>query len=201
MKKGIPENYKPSVQEVKRYLKKWKKLKGYVPQEKALNELFFDLCPTNDTMNAILLKISVLNNFYSTNIFDVFTVGENYMKIAIDERLAREDATLVDDLAHVELNDGKKRHFYSFATKYCSHHKPLAYPIYDRYVAEVLKFFRRRDGFCQFQNAELLQYPRFKSIIDQFKQFYGLEQFNYKEIDQYLWQLGKDYYRQEYKKK
>ncbi|UTW70364.1 hypothetical protein KHA80_07545 [Anaerobacillus sp. HL2] len=41
----------------------------------------------------------------------------------------------------------KKKNFYSFATKYCSHHNPLDYPIYDSYVDEVLRHFRNRDGF------------------------------------------------------
>jgi len=200
MKKQIPKDYKPSESEVWRYIDKWNGLDNYVCHERALNDLFFNLCPQNKTIESIILKISVLNNFYSTNIFDVYGVAKHYMNFDIDERLQREDETLVDDLARVTLKDDKKWHFYSFATKYCSHHKPLAYPIYDRYVSEVLKFFRSRDGFCQFKNAELMQYHSFKSIIDQFKRFYGLDQFSYKQIDQYIWQLGKDYYKRSYKK-
>ena len=32
--------------------------------------------------------------------------------------------------------NGKKKNLYSFASKYCSHHNPEAYPIYDSYVDE-----------------------------------------------------------------
>lgn len=36
---------------------------------------------------------------------------------------------------HIQLSASN---FYSFASKYCSHHNPLDYPIYDIYVDEVL---------------------------------------------------------------
>jgi len=200
MKKGIPENYMPSEKEVQRYIEHWNGLESYVDQEHALDELFTSLCPLNVQMESVLLKIAVLNNFYSTNIYDVHTVAKHFMKFDIDKRLAYGDPDLVDDLALVSLKNGKAKHFFSFATKYCSHHKPLLYPIYDNYVAEVLKYFRRRDGFCKFKNEDLLLYPSFKSIIDDFMQFYRLDHFNYKQIDQYIWQLGKEYYKRSYKK-
>jgi len=199
MKKGIPQNYQPSPQEVKDYIAKWNGLGSYVDQEHALDKLFMKLCPSNNEIESILLKIAVLNNFYSTNIYDVHTVATHFMDCNIDQRLAVGDTKLVDDLANVTLKNGKEIRFYSFATKYCSHHKPLLYPIYDKYVAEVLKYFRRRDMFHKFLNADLLQYSQFKSIIDGFKNHYKLSDFTYKEIDQYLWQLGKYYYKRTYK--
>jgi len=198
-KKEIPEKYKPSPQEVQNYIALWIGLGSYVDQEHALDRLFMELCPSNIEIESVLLKIAVLNNFYSTNIYDVHTVATHFMDCNIDQRLADGDTKLVDDLAHVTLKNGKDIRFYSFATKYCSHHKPLLYPIYDKYVAEVLKYFRRRDRFCKFKNEDLVQYSRFKSIIDDFMQFYGLHDFNYKQIDKYLWQLGKYYYKRTYK--
>jgi len=200
MRKGIPEDYRPSAQEVQRYIEQWNGLESYVDQEHALDKLFTSLCPTNVRIEDVLLKIAVLNNFYSTNIYDVHTVAKHFMTFDIDNRLADGDPNLVDDLALVHLRNEKEKHFFSFATKYCSHHKPLSYPIYDNYVAEVLKYFRQRDGFCTFKNDDLKLYPSFKSIIDDFIQFYGLDHFNYKQIDQYIWQLGKEYYKRLYKK-
>jgi hypothetical protein len=32
------------------------------------------------------------------------------------------------------------------------------------------------------------------SVIQDFQRFYGIEQFNVKQLDQYLWQLGKKYF-------
>ena len=42
--------------------------------EKALDKLFMDLCKFNDNIEDILIKCSTLNDFYSTNIYDVFKI-------------------------------------------------------------------------------------------------------------------------------
>ena len=72
------------------------------------------------------------------------------------------------------------------------------YPIYDSYVEKVLKYFRKTDKFFNFKNADLKDYQKFKNIIIAFREYYGLEEFNLKEIDQYLWQLGKEYFPNSY---
>lgn len=123
----LPE---PTSQEVEYYLNKWKELENYHLQEDALDKLFFELCPKNENISDILLKVATLNDFYSTNIFSVFSVAKHIESLAIDERLSVGDASLVEDIQTVSIN-GVQRRFYSFATKYCSHHKPLDYPIYD----------------------------------------------------------------------
>jgi len=183
----------PSVDEVDAYLAKWNTLEDYHLQEVALNKLFFDLCPDNKDLSEILLKVSVLNDFYSTNIFKVFPVAKRILELQVDDRLQRGDRTLVEDIQEVEIS-GKKNNFYSFATKYCSHHKPLDFPIYDSYVDEVLRYFRNVDGFTNFSNCDLRNYPRFKSILEEFRKFYHLDKYNLKQLDMYIWQLGKEYF-------
>jgi len=195
---GIPLSYMPSVQEVRRYIEKWNELESYVNQEYALDLLFVKLCPSNNCIEQVLLKIVALNDFYSTHIFDVHTVAKHFMECNIDARLQRADETLVDDLSYVTLKNGGQKHFYSFATKFCSHHKPTCYPIFDKYVAEVLKFFRKRDGFNKFKNEDLKEYSQFKSIVADFRKYYNLNEFSFKQIDQYIWQLGKDFYKRQY---
>lgn len=190
--------YKVSCNEVERYMQKWFSLENYVYQEKALDKLFFSLCKYNKNIEDILIKCSALNDFYSTNIMDVHSVTKHYTTIDIDYRLDLNDENLVDDLSHVMMKNGRTMHFYSFATKYCSHHKPMEYPIYDKYVGDVLKFFRKRDKFIAFKNEDLLVYSRFKSIVANFRTFYGLEAYNFKQIDRYLWQLRKEYYKRNY---
>ena len=181
---------KPSSGEVEKYLKSWKNLKNYKLQEEALDKLFFELLPSNEEISDILLKVAALNDFYSTNIFSVYPVAEHILSLKIDERLRQGDATLVNEIQNVTIN-GVTRKFYSFSTKYCSHHNPNEYPIYDSYVEKVLKYFRKTDKFFNLKNADLKDYQEFKNIIIAFREYYGLEEFNLKEIDQYLWQLGK----------
>ena len=187
----------PSIDEVELYLKQWDRLENYHLQEDALDKLFLELCPENKEMSDVLLKVATLNDFYSTNIFSVYPVAKHILALHIDERLKKGDVTLVRDIQKVTINDVEKN-FYSFATKYCSHHNPLEFPIYDSYVEKVLKYFRDRDGFSKFKNDELKNYPCFKEVLVDFRKFYGLNQYNLKLIDRYIWQLGKKYFPKQY---
>ncbi|MFV0363824.1 MAG: hypothetical protein ACK5LL_12180 [Suipraeoptans sp.] len=190
----------PSESIVEEYLAKWDTLENYQLQEKALNKLFLELCPANKQIEDVLLKASTLNDFYSTNIFSIYPVAKHICSLDIDKRLANGDVMLVGDIQEVVIG-GVKKNFYSFATKYCSHHNSLDYPIYDSYVDEVLRHFRKQDRFFYFSDIDLKNYEKFKSILSEFRKFYGLEKYNLKQIDQYIWQLGKDYFPKNYNKK
>ena len=194
---NVPE---PSIEQVEFYLAKWDTLENYRLQENALNKLFFELCPNNTDIIDVLLKASALNDFYSTNIFSIYPVAKHICTLDIDARLKAGDVTLVGDIQYVNIGDTEKN-FYSFATKYCSHHNPLDYPIYDSYVDEVLRYFRNRDGFSDFPDGDLKEYIKFKGILINFRAFYGLDKYNLKQIDQYVWLLGKDYFPKTYGKK
>lgn len=187
----------PSEKEVIKYLKKWDSLENYVLQESALDKLFFKTYPNNNDINDILIKASSLNDFYSTNIFSIFSVAKHIMNLNIDDRLKKNDATLVNDIARVKIN-GKEKNFYSFATKYCSHHKPVEYPIYDSYVEKILVFFNKKDSFAKFKKEDLKNYEKFKEVLIEFKKFYRIDKYNLKDIDRYIWQLGKEYFPNKY---
>ena len=145
---------RPCKNEVEKYLILWDSLENYVLQEKALDKLFFEIFPSNDDINGILIKCSSLNDFYSTNIFSVFPVAKHILKLDIDNRLKNGDASLVNDIANIMISV-KNKCFYSFATKYCSHHFPSEYPIYDYYVERVLTYFKKIDNFCDFKLDDL----------------------------------------------
>ena len=154
----------PSKEEVDKYLSLWDSLDDYVEQEHALDKLFFGVFKTNDTIENILIKCSVLNDFYSTNIFKVYPIAKHILGLNIDDRLNKHDPTLVNDIANVTIS-GKSKYFYSFASKYCSHHDPLNYPIYDSYVEKVLKYFKKKDKLIKFNNDDLKHYELFKQIL------------------------------------
>lgn len=190
----------PSIDQVEFYLEKWDGLENYHLQEDALNKLFFELVPKNTGIIDVLLKASTLNDFYSTNIFSIYPVAKHICALDIDVRIKAGDVTLVGDIQYVTIGDTEKN-FYSFASKYCSHHNPLDYPIYDSYVDEVLRYFRNRDSFSDFQDGDLKDYVKFKGILIDFRAFYGLDKYNLKQIDQYVWQIGKEYFPKNYGKK
>lgn len=195
--KNIPT---PCKQEVEKYLKQWDSLENYVLQESALDKLFFKTYPKNKDINDILIKASSLNDFYSTNIFKIFPVAKHILKLNIDKRLKRGDTTLVNDIAKVNIN-GIDKNFYSFATKYCSHHYPKIFPIYDSHVEKCLLYFYNQDKFTQFTKEDLKDYTKFKEILISFRKYYNIDNYNLKDIDRYLWQLGKEYFPKKFNNK
>lgn len=193
-KKDIPAI---TIEEAKRWLNHWHELEDYTAQEDAINRLFNGEFKSNDNLQNILIKCSVLNDFYSTNIFKIYPVAKHILELNIDGRLKVGDSSLVNDIALVNIS-GVEKNFYSFATKYCSHHNPVDYPIYDSYVAKVLNYYHRKDRFADFNEIDLKQYTKFKDILIKFRSFYKLEQLNLKELDMFLWQYGKEYFPNNY---
>ncbi|MFI3211630.1 MAG: hypothetical protein R3Y64_11360, partial [Peptostreptococcaceae bacterium] len=139
----------PSKEVIEKYKYEWLHLKeNYIYQEKSLNKLFKELIPNNNLVEDILLKVSTLNDFYSTNIFSVFPVANHIHECNFDERVKLGDPTLVNDIALVTIS-GKQKNFYSFATKYCAHHSD-EYAIYDSFVEKMLMYFKDKDKFFNF---------------------------------------------------
>lgn len=196
VKSGLPASYEPSLRELQGYLAKWDTFNVYVEHEAAL-EMLFRGDPEfsrNTSLRHIIVKCAVLNDFYATNIYQIEPVARNIASIRdFDKRLEQGDLSLVGEIAKA---DKVKNFNYSFATKYCSHHKPELFPIYDRYVADVLMFLRRKyPDIFKFKSRESLKdYVTFVEAIEAVRQNFGLESYSYKDIDRYLWQLGKDFY-------
>lgn len=192
-KENVPE---PSIELVNHYLKQWDNLEDYSSQEEAVNRVFRDY-NSNKELENILIKCSILNDFYSTNIFKIYPVAKHIQSLNIDTRLKEGDPTLVDEIAKITIG-GKTKNFYSFASKFCSHHNQLDFPIYDSYVHKVLKYYRKVDRFYDFEENDLKVYPKFKNILIEFRSFYKLDKYNLKELDKYLWQFGKEYFPNNY---
>lgn len=190
---------KPSPGIIKAYIKKWKTLDNYVLQESALRKLFTQTYPKNSDLDDVLVKVCSLNDFYSTNIYKQFHLAKHIVALKIDDAIRNNDLEIVNKIAKVKL-ERKTINYYSFATKYCNHHFPNVYPIYDSFVEKMLMHFKGVDHFSEFHRSDLKVFSSFYRILDDFKKFYGLESFSIKEIDQYLWQAGKKYFKKNYKK-
>lgn len=185
----------PCASEVEKYLEQYRtseKLQHYRIQEEVLQKLR-EITPSNTVESEVLLKVTALNQFYSTNIFAVYDMAKHIVALNIDERLKKGDETLVNEIATVEIG-GKQRSFYSFATKYCVLHNPTDFAIYDSKVERVLQHFRKQDKFSTFSKDDLRNYPEFKRILLDFRRFYQLENYSLRDFDRYLWLLGKAYF-------
>ncbi|MBN8702472.1 MAG: hypothetical protein J0M08_05380 [Bacteroidetes bacterium] len=190
---------KPSETEIARYVQMWysEENKNYIEQESALKKLFLITYPNNIDLDDVLIKVCSLNDFYSTHIFSPFAVAKHIISLDIDRKIKQGDLGIVNKIAMVKMN-GVQKNFYSFATKYCSHHYPNLYPIYDSYVGKILLHFKKEDSFCEFGKIDLKEYTKFKNILLSFRTFYNLEIFTLKDIDRYLWLAGKEHFRKTY---
>lgn len=190
---------RPSKKNIQEYLIKWDNLEDhYIWQESSLYKLFHETYKDNTDLNEILIKCSCLNDFYSTNIFLIYPVAKNIYDLKIDDRLNKGDSSLVNDIAHVTIN-GVEKTFYSFASKYCSHHNSINFPIYDYFVDKMLWYFQKKDKFSNFSKEDLKDYVKFKNILMDFKKFYDIDEYNLRDIDKYLWIAGKKYFPKKYK--
>lgn len=189
-KSEIPD---PTREIVQSRLDEWGGLEKYVLQEDCLNLLFQELLPGNENVRDVLIKVSALNDFYSTNIYDTHAVAKHIASLNITTDLAAGDLGLVNRVALVEIG-GKVRRFYSFASKYCSHHHPEMYPIYDQYVEKVLLYFQKKSKFAKFKKSDLKEYNKFVAVIKEFSVAFKLDSFGLKQVDVYLWLTGKEYF-------
>ena len=147
----------------------------------------------NTRTDVVYLKASTLNLYYSTNIVAMHPMAVGISRIHnIDQRLQSGDPTLVNDIATII-----PRHNYSFATKYCACHNPIAYPIYDNIVADFFCEIIRKGHLHCFQTQKKMKekmkadYSFYKAIYTAFMQQYNLTSLTYRDVDWYIWTAGK----------
>ena len=170
---------------------KWDSTPACTEGDKVLARLFNEEFSGHNDLQSVLTKAAALDSIYRTHVLNLYEAAAHIVECDIDELIKAGKPDAVYMIKDVPV--GKKTfHYYSFATKYCSFSNPSAYPIFDRNVELTLELFRDCDHFAEFSNSDLKDYGRFKGIIDAFRRFYKLEEFSYKELDHYLWDVGKE---------
>lgn len=185
----------PSPDQVQRYLDLWV-TDGNEDFDASLRRLFTDFAPRNTDVGDVAIKVSALNAIYATQILGVTQMAEHIVNLGIDVRLAEEraDSMLIEDIATLNLK-GKARRHYSFATKFCSFHRPDVYPIYDSLVVEVLNgLLKQGEVFDTFEPGDSWRsdYGLYVRSLLRFRDHYGLGDFTLRDIDKYLWKLAKE---------
>ena len=168
------------------------------PIEEALDELFRRY-RDNSALNHVLPKVATLNALYSTQIPvygktipNVVDVAKHICAIGhdIDAALLAGSPEIVDKIATIKVPEKKPRNYFSFATKYCSWHNPLCYPMYDSSVHQYLRWLRRRGEFAtDFDLEGHWGYPAFRDLMSSFRERY-CPSFSFKDIDKFLWLYG-----------
>lgn len=150
----------------------------------------------------------------SDNLSSVFAVLEKF-----NDELGNLKLKSTEQLHPAWAKNDDEREYFSFATKFCSHHDPSGklFPIYDQFVADLLCSYSKAN-IPGVKNRKFYDYSRiaklednitgqavltkdklkhakvFKDVVEQFQLKYDLEDFSFKQIDRFLWQYGKEYY-------
>lgn len=195
---------KPSTKLIDSYIEMFNNDVRYKPADDAINKLF-SAFPNNKAVEDILLKISVINDLYSTNILATFKMAEHIQRLNIDEKLREGNLDVVNQIATGHEIRRKKTNtelnLYSFATKYCNWHNQDSYAIYDSFVDKILIAFKKKYGFSDFKQSDLKDFRKFKSILDDFIRHFNLQKHSLKEIDKFLWIYGKEKFPPNYSKR
>ncbi|WP_405095766.1 hypothetical protein [Micromonospora sp. NBC_01412] len=179
---------------MRKYLARWRE--GDNEKIDAALKMTFEAMPRNEDVGEVGVKIAALNGLYSTNIFGVVQVARHIITLDIDATLAANTVVpdLIEKIANVDFG-GKRRRNYSFATKYCNFHRPDVYPIYDSLVVGVLSaLLRQGERFDTFAPGEHwgTDYAIWHRSISGFRTHYGLEEYSMRDLDKYLWMVGKE---------
>ncbi len=172
-------------------------LTDYPAADRVLTMIFTHY-PTNDNKDHVLLKVTVLNALYRTQILAIHKMAEHVHESQLDIPLEQGSPDAIDLLHRGHgikgRNDKNEMNFYSFATKYCHWHKAGLYPMYDQYVSKALKHLNSKIKFIRSSISirdNLDKYDCFKQVVDQCKDELQLDWPGYKRLDQGLWVLGK----------
>jgi hypothetical protein len=168
----------------------------------------------NTHLGHVAVKASAVNSLYAAGVGDIWTMAKHILDTGpdIDRTLAASAAArapnpqVVEDIATghgILTKTGKKRQFYSFATKYCAFHHPNVYPIYDSYVHGVLLDLWNRDqtyrvlagngswrpnsagGPAGTVSASYRAWHR--AVLALRDRYPGLSGFTFRELDHYMW--------------
>ncbi|MCR4616560.1 MAG: hypothetical protein K5669_00055 [Lachnospiraceae bacterium] len=166
----------------------------FCKDEEELKRLFCDSNVQNDEV--LNNRVRRLNALYHTHLWGKITEEiVTFLKAGgakFEKEIKSGDICAVKKLAKRE-----RRNCFVFATKYCSFVAPDKYPIYDSLVVKALLYFHTQkplvEGRLSFERIrKTYDYATFKEIVDEFKKQYYLEKCSYKEIDQFLWLVGKN---------
>jgi hypothetical protein len=168
--------------------------------ERSLAELF-NRYPANSDHAHVLLKAVALNTLYSTQIPlysntrpDLRDVAQHIHRNAeqIDSALAAGIPEIVDTIARLRVPGKRDYCYFSFASKYCSWHKPEFYPIYDSNVDRYVSRLKEDALFREFFNTgeERWRYAEFRRLIGILRERHGLNSCSFKQLDKFLYLQG-----------
>ena len=170
------DGFRPSVFETLYYLKEWRASAKQVANKQRLDELFL-VQPFELSERSLSEKTHLLNSIYRTRIQHELIVPGLMQLPDLEDRISNGDLSIIEDISGIEIPGS-----YQFATKFCHHHNPIAYPFYTQEILQELQRLNHRDKFFnKFFNER--NYMDFYNMIQAFRSHYGLETCSWFYID------------------
>ena len=145
---------------------------------------------TNTKIEHVLTKVVTINALYHARVWDVdlHPLAVHIWQIEdLDAKLKRGNPGAVDA---IWKSQGTRKHYFSFATKFCSWHNQEAYAIYDLNMWEALRAYKSKELGFQFKDSECKDYACFHAVVKRFQAVYDLEGYSQKDVDKFLWLVG-----------
>jgi hypothetical protein len=168
--------------------------------ERSLAELFTRY-PANSDHAQVFLKVVTLNTLYSTWMPlysstrpDLRDMAQHIHENAeqIDAALAAGSPEIVDTIASPKVPGKRDYYYFSFASKYCSWHRPESYPIYDSNVDRYISCLKNEALFREFFNTgeNHWRYSEFRRLISILRERHSLNSCSFKQFDKFLYLHG-----------
>ena len=185
----------------------------YVAQENAILKVVA-ACP-GFTLEEILAKASIINDFYSTSVFDILSVAKHFRSVlsatALVDNEGNANYEVLMDMAKVPHGKKPINHI-SFTSKFARFVRPDLFPIYDGLVADTFCKLKSKGFFkvnTKFTKGLLMKnYNLYKAVYDEFMDLSGMKnlkrgtlKLTYKDVDDYLWTSRKVYLAKQGKNK
>jgi len=170
---------------LKKYLDLYSNQEMYFTNDTRNLEFFKDN-PSNTKIEDIIQKLSVMNDLEVNNLVAQEVIAKHILELNIDQRLAKNDLSVVSDIAWFTLN-GKEENLLHFASVYCNLHKPDVFPVF---ADQFQNFYKRyiKEHKLDLNPDELNHYDVFTKAQNDFITRYGLKgKMNFLQMRKFAW--------------
>ena len=169
-------------------IKKYEKI--YSREDQVLQSVF-KAYKGNDSLEAVIAKVCVLNTLYSTRVVKNQIIGLAEHIYSIPELDKKIKAGRIEAFYDISNTTNGINKVPVFASKYCHFHNPIQYPIFDSYSRLALVSINQEYRFAEvFSENSITDYKVYKERLDQFLGSLN-KKYDYKKIDEFLWIYGK----------
>ncbi len=150
------------------------------------NMELFQKIPLNTNAEDIQTKLSAINDSDVRHNAIMDDVIAHILNLNIDERIKKNDLTVVEDIAHINAK-GQSFNLLHFASVYCNFHKPEVFPVYSE---QHIDFYRRyiTENKLPLDPEKINTYDVFSKALNDLVERLGITgKMNYLQLRKFGW--------------